>query len=357
MFVLHNKTMKIKISFIISILFAIYFTSCNNSTSQKQGISIDLDKNVQKTIKYSSFVDSISYTPLETNDSCIIGGVKDIQITDSLIFVLDQKQPVIFIFDRYGNYLNKIDRQGQGPGEYGWIVQFHYNENRGSVSVCTASGTCKIIEYDLQGNLINEFNNNYFVRDLYQFDNGDYLVSRIGRIDEPLSAVLICDSKGNNKKELLQRDTRYAIDNSDSWELEIFDNTINFISPILNNTIYNHNKGELNQTLSFNILPFPTKEFYTRNPEVLGLGPHYLRTIYKESRKWIYLAFSSNSKGLKILLYNKLTGEYQIGQDTENDIDNKVFIAQTSASANNTFTYCIQGENDNNPIIQTLHLK
>ena len=193
--------------------------------------------------------------------------------------------------------------------------------------------------------------------DLYQFDNGDYLVSRIGRIDEPLSAVLICDSKGNNKKELLQRDTRYAIDNSDSWELEIFDNTINFISPILNNTIYNYNKGELNQTLSFNILPFPTKEFYTRNPEVLGLGPHYLRTIYKESRKWIYLAFSSNSKGLKILLYNKLTGEYQIGQDTENDIDNKVFIAQTSASANNTFTYCIQGENDNNPIIQTLHLK
>ena len=56
MFVLHNKTMKIKISFIISILFAIYFTSCNNSTSQKQGISIDLDKNVQKTIKYSSFI-------------------------------------------------------------------------------------------------------------------------------------------------------------------------------------------------------------------------------------------------------------------------------------------------------------
>ena len=56
-------------------------------------------------------------------------------------------------------------------------------------------------------------------------------------------------------------------------------------------------------------------------------------------------------------LSSKLTGEYQIGQDTENDIDNKVFIAQTSASANNTFTYCIQGENDNNPIIQTLHLK
>lgn len=349
--------MKIKILFTLSILFTIFFICCNNSTLQKSGIIIDLDKNIQKAIKYSSFVDSISYIPLETNDSCIIGHVKDIQIADSFIFVLDKKQPVIFIFDQHGNYLNKIDRQGQGPGEYGWIVQFYYNENRKSISVCTASGACKIIEYDLQGNLINEFNNNYFVGDLYQFDNGDYLVSRIGRIDKPLSAVLICDSKGNNKKELLQRDTTYAIDCSDNWELEIFDNTINFMSPLLDNTVYSYNKETLSKSLFFNIIPTTTKDFYTKKPGVLGLGPHYFRTIYKESKKWIYFAFSSNSKGLKILLYNKLTGEYQIGQDTENDIDNKEFIAQTSASENNTFTYCIQGENDNNPIIQILHLK
>ena len=129
--------------------------------------------------------------------------------------------------------------------------EFHYNENRGSVSVCTASGTCKIIEYDLQGNLINEFNNNYFVRDLYQFDNGDYLVSRIGRIDEPLSAVLICDSKGNNKRNFYNETQDMLLIILIVGELEIFDNTINFISPILNNTIYNYNKGELNQTLSF----------------------------------------------------------------------------------------------------------
>ena len=37
MFVLHNKTMKIKISFIISILFAhILLLAAMNSTSQKQ---------------------------------------------------------------------------------------------------------------------------------------------------------------------------------------------------------------------------------------------------------------------------------------------------------------------------------
>lgn len=357
MFIPYNKIMKIIRLFILNILIAISFTNCDHSASQKSVIPIDLDKNVQKTIKYSSFVDSISYIPLETNDSCLIGHVKDIQIADSFIFVLDKKQPVIFIFDRYGNYLSKIDRQGQGPGEYGWIVQFYYNENRKSISVCTASGSCKIIEYDLLGNLINELNNNYFVRDLYQFDNGKYLVSRIGRIDKPLSAVLICDSKGNSIEELIQRDTTYAIDCTDNWELEIFDNTINFMSPLLDNNVYNYNKGILNKAISFNILPTPPKDFYTKKPNILGLGPHYLRTIYKESKNWIYLVFSSNSKGLRILLYNKLTGEYQIGQDTENDIDNKGFIAQTSASENNTFTYCIQGEKDNNPTIQILHLK
>lgn len=348
--------MKIILLFILNILLTA-FVSCTNSTPQESVVVIDLDKDVQKTIKYSSFVDSISYIPLETTDSCLIGHVKDIQIADSFIFVLDKKQPIIFIFDRYGHYLSKIDRRGQGPGEYGWIVQFYYNENRKSISVCTASGSCKIIEYDLQGNLINEFSNNYFVGDLYQFDNGDYLVSRIGRIDKPLSAVLICDSKGNIKKELLQRDTTYAIDCSDQWELEVFDNTINFMSPLLNNIVYNYNKEVLSKTVSFNFLPAPTKDFYTKKPDVSGLGPHYLRTIYKESKNWLYFAFSSNSKGLRILLYNKLTGEYQISQDTENDIDGNGFIAQTSASENNTFIYCIEDEKDNNPIIQILHLK
>lgn len=329
--------------------------SCNDSTNPN-GVIINLDKNIQETIKYSSFVDSITYIPLEVNDSCLIGEVKDIQITDSFIFVLDKKQPVIFIFDRQGYFLSKLDRQGQGPGEYGWLVQFYYNENRKTISVCTASSSCKIIEYDLNGNLINEFYNKYYTGDIYQFNNGDYLLSRLGRTDDPLSVAFICDSAGNIKKELLQRDTKYAIESTDKWELEIFDNTINFISPQLDNTIYNY-KDTLNKTISFSILPRPTSDFYKTRTDVLALGPYFYRTIYKESKKWIYLTYYSIEKGLRVLLYNKQTGDYQISKNTQNDIDNKEFITQTSASEKNTFTYCIQGEDDSNPIIQILHLK
>lgn len=339
------------------ILSTILITSCNKIKNQNTGTIINLNKNIQNHIKYSYFTDSISYIPLETNDSCLIAKVKDIQMTDSFIFVLDQKQPVIFVFNQNGQFVNKIDRQGQGPGEYGWITQFYYNKHRNSISVCSAAGSCKIIEYNINGDFINEFYTNYFVGDLYQFPNGDYLLSRIGRTDKPKTALILCDSKGSIKKEILSYKKEYAIDSSDNWELEVYNNSINFISPQLDNVIYTYDNDTLKRTIKFEIQPVPTKDFYKTRYDVLGLGPYFFRTVYKESSKWIYLTYYSTEKGLRILLYNKETSEFVIGEDTYNDIDHKKFIAQTSASENNTFTYCIEGEEDCNPIIQILHLK
>lgn len=107
--------MKIILLFILNILLTA-FVSCTNSTPQESVVVIDLDKDVQKTIKYSSFVDSISYIPLETTDSCLIGHVKDIQIADSFIFCTRQKATYYFYFRSVWPLL----KQNRSAGTRSW---------------------------------------------------------------------------------------------------------------------------------------------------------------------------------------------------------------------------------------------
>lgn len=90
--------------------------ACSHPKDYK-GTIIDLDKNVQKEILFSSFVDLISYIPLETTDDCLIGKIHDIIISDSIIFVLNGEQNCVFFFNREGKFLRKIDKPGSEPGE------------------------------------------------------------------------------------------------------------------------------------------------------------------------------------------------------------------------------------------------
>lgn len=320
-------------------------------------IILNLEKDVKDTLLYSLFVDSISYIQLETVDDCLIGKVRDVIIADSFIFVLDRNPSAIYIFNRSGKYLRKIDRKGEGPGEYPLIYQFTYNKKRQSISVYSTL-VYKIIEYDLYGNLINEFKLDYFIADLHQFDNGDYLLTRTCLTDDDQAAALLCDSTGLIKRQLIQRNKKYSIDSQAEWEIMDFDNTLNFISPQLDNFIYRYSNDTLINTFKFSLLPEPTKENYKRKVGELGLGAYYLRTIYLESRNWIQFAYWSTEKDIRRVLFNKKNNTYILGKNWKNDIDDKGYGEPLSASENNTFTYCLENENEElNPVIKILHLK
>lgn len=81
--------MKKTLTFVVCLVMGICFTACSHSSNNEDDmILIDLEENVQENILFSSFVDSISYIPLETKDECLIGKIRDVIISDSIIFVL-----------------------------------------------------------------------------------------------------------------------------------------------------------------------------------------------------------------------------------------------------------------------------
>ena len=109
--------------------------------SLSQSIQIDLEsEQVQDSLAFSLFVDSMTSipletTPLETTDDCLLDGIRDVIIKDTLLIVLSDDRDAVYFFNRQGKYLRKIARRGNGPGEYSFIVQMHYNKDRKSLSL------------------------------------------------------------------------------------------------------------------------------------------------------------------------------------------------------------------------------
>lgn len=68
--------------------------------------------------------DSVTVIPLETADSCLISTISRIVKQGDRLYVLDQKINTFFCFDLNGKLQFKIDRSGNGPGEYQYIEAF-----------------------------------------------------------------------------------------------------------------------------------------------------------------------------------------------------------------------------------------
>lgn len=343
------------INFIYLFVIGTCLAACSYIESNSEMIVIDLNKDVFKTIPYSFFVDSITYIPLETTEECLIGKIRDVIISDSIVFVLKDERNEILLFNNQGKYLRKIFHEGEGPGEYRVINQMSYNEKRQSLSISSH----KIIEYDLYGNLKNEFTPPFYTVDLHLFDNGEYLLSRLESQDMPDILVALVDSSGNIVRELLEKNQKYRIEVTNYWELISWNDKVHFISPQIDNILYSCGEDDsLRRCLNFKFLPenknreqndfIRSEEYYRKN---------YYRTLYRESNKWIHFVFCTEDN-VRTLLYNKEIDEFIIGEIFKNDIDDKKHIFTLSASENNTFTNYVKPENeDDNPVIQILHLK
>jgi hypothetical protein len=74
----------------------------------------DILKN-KRIVPLSQVASNVEYIKLETNQECLIKGIRECLFTDSLIFINNQDH--ILKFSRQGKFLQKIGSPGRGPGE------------------------------------------------------------------------------------------------------------------------------------------------------------------------------------------------------------------------------------------------
>jgi hypothetical protein len=140
------------------ILFLILITSCIEQKKGKNKFNSEpiVELNVSnelfnKNSDYSNFIGSVEVVRLETNVNSLIGDMRKIEFQNNKFYILDRSQ-VLYLFDEKGNYINKLDKKGKGPGEYLEMRDFFVNKD-GSVKILSSH---TILTYDSNLNFIEQ---------------------------------------------------------------------------------------------------------------------------------------------------------------------------------------------------------
>jgi len=140
------------------ILFVI--TGCvGNRHATDTFITVDVTKSYpEKKLVLQDFMD-VEYVVLETTDEFITqGSVSDIGKKNILV-TNRNRDGNIYIFDRTGKGLRKINRQGRGPEEYTSIYKTILDEDNDEIFVYDYAQK-KIVVYDLYGKFKRSFKYN-----------------------------------------------------------------------------------------------------------------------------------------------------------------------------------------------------
>ncbi|RHJ91083.1 6-bladed beta-propeller [Bacteroides sp. AM07-16] len=195
---------------LIGILFII--TGCRGSkqseTQSDNIIIVDVTANYPpKELILQDFMD-VEYIPLETNDDFIT--MAYIQAIGKDVIILRNRKKTsdgdIFFFDRKnGKALKKINRQGQGAEEYGFLLRVTLDEDNNEIIVNDRHR--KIFVYDLSGKIKRSFDHkeDAIYDPVYNFDRNNLIcIDYIRDYDEEPSNKFFIISKqdGNITKEI-----------------------------------------------------------------------------------------------------------------------------------------------------------
>ena len=115
-------------------------------------ITIDVSKKYPKKELILQDIFDVEYIALESTDEFICQGVV-LAIGKEIILVKNRiPDGDIFLFDRNGKGIRKINRKGQGPEEYVFYMRAFLDEYNGEIFI--DEPTRKIIIYDLHGNFL-----------------------------------------------------------------------------------------------------------------------------------------------------------------------------------------------------------
>ena len=142
--------MKILIFLEIIILFVM--AGCGGNSSTDGFITVDVTKSYssKKELVLQDFMD-VEYIPLETNDEFVNQGCVEAVGEKYIIVTNYVSDGNIFVYDRSGKAIRKINRKGQGGEEYTSCRSITLDEENEELFV-NDNYAKKIRVYDLEGN-------------------------------------------------------------------------------------------------------------------------------------------------------------------------------------------------------------
>lgn len=377
---------KVKILFL---LFPFIFFSCGRSEKDiQEGIIIDTALNTPNEIKLSSLVDSITYTPLETKDNLLIGQVTKMLVSDRFIYIFDEISSSLYCFDLNDKFVKKIGNKGVGPGEYTSIDDFDIYNQRIYLFDCNLR---KLFVYNNNGILEKEIKTNYWAENIHVIDNswialyGGYKDNAPYKKNGKTPNLLFLNIHNGESKSAAFFDSQIEMKEV-CGSYKLFTDFGNFLSPLENRIYQLDSKLSLNEKVSFSLSESQEniQNIYLQKIKNEKIDVGQIEDLIQGFPMWVSINETNDyivsvymvENKQSVIFYNKKSGEVIKGQSDSgklpviNDIDGLAqFILYTShgdmlyslvqpyAIDKNKVSWAKDIEDEDNPIIVTMHIK
>ncbi len=258
------------------------------------------------------------YIPLETNNEFLCEGfVQD--VGKNIMLIKNNKgDGDIFVYDRTGKALRKINRMGQGPEEYTFALGITLDEDNNEMFV-NDHALKKIVVYDLEGNFKRSFKHkeggkSLFYTDIFNYDNNNLIC--YDEYNEEIPFLLVSKQDGsiareikvpfNEKKKAMAMKTDEASGRTYA------------VSPGPCRTIIPYNGkwilSEVSSDTVYSLLPdYSLRPFMVRTPPIQSMNPEVFlmlrlfsdRYYFMETIKNVYDWDSRNGFPKTYFMYDK----------------------------------------------------
>jgi hypothetical protein len=125
-----------------------------NMVEDDSPYSVSLEKAIDNMapVGLSQIGGSITYIPLETSRTSLVGEIRKAIVKDSLIFIKTIPYSLM-AFDRSGRFVRNYGNVGRGPGEYLDLLDFAVSPDQSKVYILDRGSIC--ITYDVDGTFLN----------------------------------------------------------------------------------------------------------------------------------------------------------------------------------------------------------
>ena len=191
----------------IETIFLLVMTSCGSDNASTDGfITVDVTKSSyspKKELVLQDFMD-VEYIPLETNDEFINQGYVQAVGEKYIIVTNYRKDGDIFVYNRNGKAIRKINHKGQGGKEYISFRTITLDEENNELFVNDHYAK-KIVVYDLEGNFKRSFKQNDKGKSLFYWEIFNYDKENLicyDELNEEIPFLLISKQDGSITKEI-----------------------------------------------------------------------------------------------------------------------------------------------------------
>jgi hypothetical protein len=341
--------------YFLYLCLSICLFSCGEKNNAK-GDEIYIDLKKTGTLNFSEIADSISYIQLETTDESLIGdiGAGDILYRNG-IFYISERSGSIYLFNEKGKYLSKLNKLGQGPGEYTSISSFAL-DTVGNIHVMDLS-IKKILMYNCNAEFISETRIEDYPRDFYVYGNKYMLYMPDDNIDSRRGLYSL-DRTTHKYAKIFDIGEDTKLDLMLSNYIVLFNDRTCSIVNNFNNTIFYMDGDQIQNILHFHV------DDLLKKKDAAG-EKKYLMASFNDYDNFLFLRFVPRmhpSGDLKFYIYDKKKKKGMVYNDGKNDIDSQMVGNFTKLSVGNKLVCILPGNVDENgeeenPILQFFHLK